>query len=61
MDSDDRKITQLARVTSLSDSDLLVVVVDVGTAPATKAIEKSNAIAGGADENAVTSLIMAFG
>lgn len=47
MDSDDKKITQLARVTSLSDSDLFVVVVNVGTAPATKAIEKSNAITGG--------------
>lgn len=45
MDSDDKKITQLARVTSLSDSDLLVVVVDVGTAPQTKAIEKSDAFA----------------
>lgn len=42
MDSDDKKITQLARVTSLSDSDLFVVVVNVGTAPVTKAIEKSN-------------------
>lgn len=47
MDSDDRKISQLSRVTSLSDSDLLVVVVNVGTAPETKAIEKSNAISGG--------------
>lgn len=46
MDSDDKKITQLARVTSLSDSDLFVVVVNVGTAPETKAIEKSNAING---------------
>jgi len=46
MDSDDRKITQLTRVTSLSDSDLFVVVVNVGTAPVTKAIEKSNAISG---------------
>ena len=42
MDSDDRKITQLARVTSLSDSDLFVVVVNVGTAPVTKAIVKSD-------------------
>lgn len=47
MDSDDKKITQLARVTSLSDSDLFVVVVNVGSAPETKAIEKSNAINGG--------------
>lgn len=46
MDSDDKKITQLQRVTSLSDSDLFVVVVNVGTAPSTKAIEKSNAISG---------------
>jgi len=43
MDSDDKKITQLARVTSLSDSDLFVVAVNLGTAPETKAIEKSNA------------------
>lgn len=50
MDSDDKKITQLSRVTSLSDSDLLVVVVDIGTAPVTKAIEKSNAITGGASK-----------
>ena len=42
MDSDDKKITQLARVTSLSDSDLFVVVVNVGTAPQTKAIVKSD-------------------
>lgn len=42
MDSDDKKISQLARVTSLSDSDLFVVVVNLGTAPETKAIEKSN-------------------
>lgn len=42
MDSDDKKITQLTRVTSLSDSDLLVVTIDVGTAPKTRAIEKSN-------------------
>lgn len=43
MDSDDKKITQLARVTSLSDSDLFVVAVNIGTAPETKAIAKSNA------------------
>lgn len=40
MDSDDKKITQLTRVTSLSDSDLFVVAVNVGTAPLTKGIEK---------------------
>jgi len=43
MDSDDKKITQLTKVTTLSDSDLFVVAVSVGTAPATKAIEKSKA------------------
>jgi hypothetical protein len=42
MDSDDKKISQLTRVTSLSDSDLFVVVVNLGTAPEAKAIEKSN-------------------
>lgn len=47
MDSDDKKITQLPLVTSLSDSDLLVTVVNIGTAPQTKAIAKSNAITGG--------------
>lgn len=47
MDSDDKKITQLPVVTSLSDSDLLVTVVNIGTAPQTKAIAKSNAITGG--------------
>ncbi len=47
MDSDDKKITQLTRVTSISDSDLFVVVVNVGTAPVTKAIEKSNAVSSG--------------
>lgn len=47
MDSDDRKITQLTQVTSLSDSDLFVVSVDVGTAPKTRAIKKSDAIVGG--------------
>lgn len=44
MDSDDRKISQLPLVTSLSDSDLFVVVVDLGTAPKTRGIAKSNAI-----------------
>lgn len=43
MDSDDKKITQLTLATSLSDSDLLVTVVNIGTAPETKAIAKSNA------------------
>lgn len=42
MDSDDKKITQLAQVTSLLDSDLLVVSIDVGTAPKTRAIKKTN-------------------
>ncbi len=44
MDSDDKKITQLTKVTSLSDSDLFVVAVDVGTAPKTRSIEKSKAL-----------------
>jgi hypothetical protein len=39
----DEKITQLTQVTSLSDSDLFVVVVNPGTSPVTKAIKKSNA------------------
>lgn len=47
MDSDDKKITQLPLVTSLSDSDLLVTVVNIGSAPQTKAIAKSNAISDG--------------
>lgn len=47
MDSDDRKITQLTQVTSLNDSDLFVVSIDVGTAPKTRAIKKSDAIVGG--------------
>jgi len=47
MDSDDRKITQLTRVTSLSDSDLFIVAIDIGTAPKTRAIEKSNVGLGG--------------
>lgn len=50
MDSDDKKITQLTRVTSLSDSDLFVVVTNIGTSPVTKAIEKSNAITGGSGD-----------
>lgn len=45
MDSDDKKITQLPLVTSLSDSDLFAVVVNLGTAPQTKAITKANAFA----------------
>lgn len=45
-DSDNLKPTQLTRVTSLSDSDLFIVSIDVGTAPKTRAIEKSNAFAG---------------
>lgn len=56
MDSDDKKISQLTRVTSLSDSDLFVVVVNVGTAPETKAIEKSNAITGGGGGGLTTVL-----
>lgn len=47
MDSDDKKITELTQVTSLSDSDLFVVSIDVGTAPKTRAIKKSDAIVGG--------------
>ena len=47
MDSDDKKITQLPQVTTLSDSDLFVVSIDVGTAPKTRAIKKSDVIAGG--------------
>lgn len=52
MDSDDKKITQLTQVTSLSDSDLFVVSIDVGTAPKTRAIKKSDAIpvSGGGDK-----------
>lgn len=46
MDSDDRKISALPTVSSLSDSDLFVTVVDIGTAPLTRAISKSNAFAG---------------
>lgn len=46
MDSDNYKPTQLTRVTSLNDSDLLIVSIDIGTAPKTRAIEKSNAFAG---------------
>ena len=42
MDSDNYKPTQLPRVTSLNDSDLFIVSIDVGTAPKTRAIEKSN-------------------
>jgi hypothetical protein len=44
MDSDDKKITQLTQVTTLSDSDVFVVSIDVGTAPKTRAILKSNAL-----------------
>ena len=40
----DQKITQLTQVTSLSDSDLFVVSINVGTAPVTRAIKKSDAI-----------------
>lgn len=56
MDSDDRKITQLPLVTSLSDSDLFVVAVDVGTAPKTRGIAKSNAIVGGGSGGLTTVL-----
>lgn len=38
----DKKITQLTEVTSLSDSDMFAVVVNVGTAPETKKVKKSN-------------------
>lgn len=47
MDSDNKKITQLTQVTSLSDSDLFIISIDVGTAPKTRAIKKSDAITGG--------------
>lgn len=47
MDSDDRKITQLTQVTSLNDSDLFVVAIDVGTSPKTRAIGKSYALTAG--------------
>lgn len=40
----DKKFTQLTKVTSLSDSDLIVVSINVGTAPVTRGIEKSNII-----------------
>ena len=43
MDSDDKRLTQIIEVTSLSDSDLFLVSVDVGTAPKTRRIKKSNA------------------
>lgn len=46
MDSDDKKLTQIPVITSLSDSDLLYAVVNIGTAPLSKAISKSNAFAG---------------
>lgn len=42
MDSDDKKISQLTQVTSLNDSDLFVVSIDVGTAPKTRVIKKSD-------------------
>ena len=41
MDSDDKKITQLSPITALSDSDLFVVVVNVGTAPETRSMAGS--------------------
>lgn len=47
MDSDNKKLTQLTKVTSLNDSDLFVVSIDVGTTPKTRAIKKSDAIVGG--------------
>lgn len=56
MDSDDRKPTQLTRVTSLSDSDLFIVSIDIGTAPKTRAIQKSDAITGGGGGGLTTSI-----
>lgn len=46
MDSDDKRPTQLTRVTSLGDSDLFIISIDIGTAPKTRAIQKSDALAG---------------
>jgi len=59
MDSDNYKPTQLPRVTSLNDSDLFIVSIDIGTAPKTRTIEKSNAIVvsggGGFNEGFMTN------
>lgn len=44
MDSDDKKLSQITEVASISDSDLFLVSIDVGTAPKTRRIKKSNAI-----------------
>lgn len=41
MDSDDKKITQLTKITALSDSDLFLVSIDTGTAPKSRAIPLS--------------------
>jgi len=45
MDSDDKKISEITQVTSLSDSDLFVTSIDVPSAPKTRAIKKSLAFA----------------
>lgn len=47
MDSDNKKPSQLTQVTSLSDSDLFIVSIDVPSAPKTRAIKKSAAISAG--------------
>ena len=54
-DSDNLSPTQLTRITSLNDSDLFIVAIDVGTAPKTRAIEKSNAITATGLVNSVAS------
>lgn len=43
MDSDNKKISQLAEVTTMGDSDLFVVSIDVPAAPKTRFIKKINA------------------
>jgi hypothetical protein len=42
MDSDNKKISQLTQVTSLNDSDLYVVSIDVPGAPKTRGIKKAD-------------------
>lgn len=57
MDSDNKKISQLTQVTSLNDSDLFVVSIDVPGAPKTRGIKKSDAIiaAGGFNQGFMTN------
>lgn len=47
MDSDNKKISALIKVTSLSDSDLFVVTIDPGASPLTRGIQKSNVATSG--------------